>query len=126
MSSFAKNPHFERASRAAYELPHLVKQLPAHWHTQDALSDHERLVADAAKSHACNAGEMIVRGLESIGDLLFSLGSNKATELNQRSVAGLGELLTHLAVELQYLRETEDLMADLIATPTAKSKGGSK
>ena len=128
-ASLKSNPHFQYASRAAYELPHLLKNLPHTWHAQEALTDNEKQFADAAQSHASNATDLILRGLEALGDLMVDAATSENAVLTASTIAGLGELVTHLAVEVQYLRETEYRMTGLIDAPApapAKSKGGAK
>ena len=97
------NPHFNLIERAPYELAHLLENLPPQ-HAHDKLSSDERLMLDAAASHAANYGETLLDGIEAIGHLLFSAATNEGFPLSQGTAAHIGTLLSALAVQAQYLK----------------------
>lgn len=121
----SKNPHFKNIERAPYEIGHLLQALPpdfAHYKEQPA-DVHE--IADALERHTYNAQFAVLSGLEAIGTVLFSAGTNENSGLDPQAVANLGCLVRHLAVELQYLGELEDECIALKEKRGATAKRGS-
>lgn len=125
MTSF-KNSHFKNVDRAPYEIGHLLQSLPpdfAHYKEQPA---EVHGVAEAIERHAYNAKGTILSGLEAIGSVMFAAGTNENCGVDKQSIADIGLLLRHLAVELQYLIEIEEECVGLEAKrkELAVKKGG--
>jgi hypothetical protein len=121
--------HFKNIDRPAYELPWLLNHLPMERLTSSPLTSDERLIAEAAETHANNANSTLMNGIEAIGHLLFSAATNHDHPIDPIQVVGLAGLLTHLAVEAQYLQETalamrERLVVVDVPTLPATRKGG--
>jgi hypothetical protein len=115
------NPQFCHPDRAAYELPKLLKNLGDVDRTAQ-LTTHQRNTVDAIASHAWGAVETIASGLESIGALMGIVGHGEEVVAGKH-VAALGDLITHLAVELQHLHEVETDMAATLRSAPADDKG---
>lgn len=119
----AADTHFRNIDRAAYELPWLLKRLPTESLMSRALTPDERLIAEAAESHAFNASSALMHGIEAIGHLLFSTATNHDNPIDPSQLVGLAGLVTHLAVEAQYLQETELMMRERLAVVDAPMAG---
>ncbi len=104
---FKSNVYFKNISRAPYELGHLLRTLPVDFSADATVSNDVLPRARAALSHAQNASSTILNGLESIGELLFAVNSAESNEVATANLASLGCLIQHLAVEAQYLSQTE-------------------
>ncbi len=127
----ANNPHFARIDRAPYELGHLLSRLPANLSSATALTPDDRLIAGAARNHAMNANDALMRGLAALGHVMSVAGANDSGEIDSCQFMCLGDLLTHIAVESQFLqelewsiRETLEAHDERAAFGVAKSKGG--
>lgn len=101
------NLHFNYIDRAPYKLGHLLQQLPADFSSVSAVEPDVLLIAEAARNHARNANSTIMHGLEAIGKIMFVAGANTDNEMERSTISDLGCLLQHLAVEAQFLQETE-------------------
>jgi hypothetical protein len=66
-----------------------------------------RQIAKAAANHARNAHDTVIFGLEAIGKLIFIASANNDHKLDRGSMADLGALITHLAVEAQTMQQTD-------------------
>jgi hypothetical protein len=122
-----KNPHFERVNRAPYELGHLLQRLPENFSSFSPARLEVIQIADAAAQHADNANGTLMRGLEALGEILFVAGANKENDIDQESIASIGELIQHIAVEAQFLQETMVCMragAFDLSSRTGVEKGG--
>jgi hypothetical protein len=106
------NPQFCHPGRAAYELPKLLKNL-GDIDSSVSLTTDQHNTVDAIVSHAWGAVETIASGLESIGALMGVVGHGES-EVAGKHVAALGDLISHLAVELQHLHEVETDMASTL------------
>lgn len=126
------NPHFRRVDRAPYELGHLLKKMPADFTPYHPLTPDDRLIAEAARNHAMNANDALMRGLAALGHVMSVAGANSGGDIDSCQFMGLGELLTHIAVESQFLQETEWSLREILvahderAAAAAKSTGGKK
>lgn len=108
----ASNPHFQNIGRAPYELPYLVKSLGDVDRSAILDADQAHKV-EAITSHAFNATEIVAGGLASIGHLMSMVG-NTEDEVDGCHVANLGDLIKHLAAEIEYLHEVETDMRTLL------------
>jgi hypothetical protein len=108
----AKNPQIKNLDRPAYELPDLIKRL-GDVSCFDPLTQEQRDMADAIQTHARNAHEVLLDGMESVGHLMTLAGGGDV-ELDNHHVLNLGALLQHLAVEANYLRAAESDMRCVI------------
>lgn len=122
-----KNPAFNNVGRAPYELGYLVKNI-GEIAVDAVLTEAQRNQVGAAVTHAQNSTETLLDGLESIGKMLALIGP-----LDERVdgdvVTNIGELIAHLAVEVQYVRDVEDEMSGILTrdkAANAKKKGGAK
>ena len=102
------NPFFNRIERAPYELAFLLLELPRHASDLDLNNKEMVQKADAARSHAENAADGLRRGLEGLGSLMFVAGANENNELDKGTIADLGELVKHIAVELQLFQHIQE------------------
>ena len=126
------NPHLRFTGRPAYELPNLLNAFNAKTSRGDDMTEDLRDQADAIETHAINALDAIGDGIEAIGAAMFSAGTNEDWPMDGRTVAALGSLIKHLAVEQQYLRSVEGDMHTRIEMHDQKveaamaKKGGAK
>jgi hypothetical protein len=112
-----KNPQFNHAGRAAYELPKLLTNL-GNVDCTVQLTPDQRNTVSAIQDHAFNATEFITSGMESIGRLMAIVGHGE-DQVQGSDVANLGDLMMHLAVELQQLHQVE---VDMEATLRSDAK----
>lgn len=108
-SNIVDNPHLTHIERAPYELGHLLKRLPEHFSAfsgQTPTADVQ-LIAAAAARHAENANETVMCGLDAIGKMLFVTSQSKDWEIDPGHMASIGSLISHLAIEAQFLQETQ-------------------
>lgn len=122
-----KNPAFSNVGRAPCELGHLVKRI-GEIGVDAVLTDEQRDQVGAAAHHAQNSTETLLSGIESIGKMLALIGP-----LDERVdgdiVTNIGELICHMAVEIQYVRDVEDEMTGILKRDkeiSAAKKGGAK
>jgi hypothetical protein len=127
----SNNPHFSHCERAPYELGHLLKKMPANFSGSDSLTADDRLIAEAARSHAINASDTLMQGLEALGQFMFATDANGGYSAGKGQLASLGCLISHIAIEMQFLSEVEYSIRDTLevhdrraATSADKSKGG--
>ena len=123
----SSNPHFNHIDRAPYELGHLLKQLPANFSSASAVEPDVLLIAEAAISHASNANNTVMHGIEVLGQMMFLVGTNTDYDMERGTLSDLGYLLQHLAVEAQFLQETEGSLSETVSEhrkrPTPPKKG---
>lgn len=108
-SNTTEKSYFNHIDRAPYELGHLLQRLPEHFSSfsKQTPTAESRLIAAAAANHALNANETVMRGLETLGRLVFAAADNdELGEISSHDMRSLGGLITHLAVEAQFLQET--------------------
>lgn len=124
--NITENPHFRNVERAPYELGHLLKQLSPAFSERGEATPGDRLIAEAAMRHAENASHTVICGLEALGQVIFVAGANEENRIDGQTLASLGYLIKHLAVEAQFLHETEWTIHEELVTrdAAAKSKGG--
>jgi hypothetical protein len=122
-----KNPAFNNVGRAPYELGYLVKNI-GEISMDVVLTDDLRNKVSAAVTHAQSSTETLLSGLESLGKMLALIGP-----LDERVdgdvVTNIGELIAHMAVEVQYVRDVEDELTGILSrdkAASAKKKGGAK
>ena len=120
-----KNPHFNRVDRAPYELGYLLRQLPPEHDPFFKLTPETVLIAEAAAQHASNANDTLLHGLAALGQFIYVAGTTEETEVGQDALADLGCLVRHLAVEMQFLQETESTLRHALREHQAQpGKGG--
>jgi hypothetical protein len=115
------NSHFMNRLRSAYELSKLLRDLPI---TRDVPDADTRLQLEAADRHADNYGEILLDGLESLGHVMFSAANNEAWPVEQHDMAALGEMISQMSVQLQFISEFRDSVRNRIED--ANKKGGRK
>lgn len=104
------NPHFNRVERAPYEFGQLLRQLPDYFSAFTPMKPDVLLKASAAADHAQNANDTLMHGLEALGRIMFVATVNEHHVLDMETLADLGCLIQHIAVEAQFLQETERCM----------------
>lgn len=119
-----KNPAFNNVGRAPYELGCLVKYI-GEIGVDVVLTDTQRNQADAALTHAQNSTETLLSGLESIGKMLALIGPLDK-RVDGDIVTNIGELISHMAVEVQYVRDVEDEMSGILKRDKELVKKGGK
>jgi len=122
------NSYFSHPERAPYQLGHLLKLMPADFSMRNPPTPEDRLIVEAAREHAINANETLMNGLEALGHIISYAGDNE--NCNGDQFVSLGALITHIAVESQFLQETEWLIRETLeahdeitAAKAAKSTG---
>lgn len=120
----AQNPLFQNVGRAAYEMPGLLRLL-GHPDGLTPLTNEQHQIADAIESHADDAINSIASGLEAIGAVMGLVGHSEDV-LGGLHLAGMGDLIKHLAVELQHLHDVETNMQLLKRDSSAGQKGARK
>ena len=93
--------------RAAYQSPHLFRRLPEHFSSHAPLAEVNRPVAEATAQHASNASDTLIHGLAAIGHVLMQAGLNVEGGVSGSHLARLGDLITHMAVEVEFLHDLE-------------------
>lgn len=114
------NPYFRRPNRGAYEIGRLLRQMPAHFYPREAVTPDVLLQADATRRHAWNSIYTLTHGLEAIGNLLTTIGCASEERLDNGTLLDLGALITHMAVDLQFLDEVQGSMDEVLSN-TAQS-----
>jgi hypothetical protein len=104
----AGNSHFQNPERAPYELGHLLMALPTGFGVSAAAEEADLQKAAAARLHADNADRTILSGIEAIGQLMEMVGGQAEEKVSSHTLLSLGDLLRHMAVEAQFVRETSD------------------
>ncbi|WP_426195048.1 hypothetical protein [Massilia sp. DWR3-1-1] len=117
-------PAFKHVCRPAYELPSLMRTI-GDVDKSKPLDDAMRFAVDAASSHANNAKETLLMGIETIGNLMLQL-SQLSDAVDARDLLGIGGLIRHMSVEVQYLIDVEDEMDGILKHDRAAKKGGAK
>lgn len=117
-SSSTENPHFHQIERAPYELGHLLLKMPPDFSMFSKPSPESQLIAQAARQHAMNGSYTLLSGLEALGQCMFVAGANEENDVDKRSFRDLGCLISHLAVEIQFLHETELMIGEALAAHT--------
>ena len=107
----SKNPHFNNSERPAYELPYIIANLGSVTGSTKLSADQVQMI-EAAQSHAINASDTILTGIESIGQLLYIAGGSDDVETQH--FRNLGQLIKHLAVEAQHLQQVDADMGSLL------------
>ena len=128
-AAIENNPHFKFSERPAYEFGSLLRKIPANFNSSFEPSDDEVQIVDAAIRHAENASNVLLSGLEAIGNVIAGAARSDEYVIESANLADLGSLIQHLAVEAQFLQETQE---DLVRTrewqvqrlAAAKSLGG--
>lgn len=100
------NPHLKHIDRAPYELGQLLKSISADFSEFKEQTPETYLKIEAAVTHATNATTTLMSGLESLGSILFVATANNGFEVDKGDIANLGCLISHLAVEAQFMHET--------------------
>ena len=91
--------------RAAYRLPHLLRELPRNFSAHLPVSPADRATVAEVRHHAENANDTLMHGLAALGHVIMNAGLNVDGEIESRHLARLGDLITHLAVEAEAMQE---------------------
>lgn len=118
------NPLFKHVTRPEYELPQLMRSL-GEVDSSKPLDDTVRNSAEAVSMHAYNMKEILLMGIESFGSLLM-LVSQLPEPVQERDLLGLGGIIRHSAIQLQYAIDVEDEVDGILRRDkelTAAKKG---
>jgi hypothetical protein len=118
-----ENPYLKFTERSSYELGDLLRNLPARGRSR-SMTEDDRQMAKAAAQHAANGISTLLYGLEAIGGLMVDVGMEPEYEMESGRVLGLGSLIQHLAVEVQFLQETRSGLLEDLRTSQLEQKGG--
>lgn len=116
------NPAFKHVCRPAYELPSLMRTI-GDVDKSKPLDEAMRFAMDAASSHANNAKETLLMGIETIGTMMMQL-SQLSGSVDDHDLMGIGGMIRHMAVEVQYLIDVEDEMDGILRRDREASKKG--
>lgn len=105
--SAPSNPHLRRIERAPYELAYLLKSMRPDFSSYEKASRDDVQLAAAAAEHAENANSTILFGMQALGRLLYVAASNEEIDIDRNSLANIGNLISHLAMEAQFTGELE-------------------
>ena len=117
----AKNPHFKQLDRSAFELGMLLRGLPS---KLDLTDTDTRLQLEAADRHADNYYTTMLDGLESMGRLMWSACENEQWPVERSDMARIGNMISQIAVQVQFLDEFRESVRDRI--DEAEKKGARK
>jgi hypothetical protein len=108
------NPYFHHIDRAPYEFGCLLQNLPERTYPPTRLTKETFQKTEAAVRHAQNGISTLLWGLDAIGALMIDLGANPDYEMDSGKVAGLGSLIQHVSVEVQFLQDTSANMQEAL------------
>lgn len=97
------NPHFYNPERASYEFGYLLREIPKS--LRDTLTAEQQLKVEAAELHALNATGTLLRGLQSIGHVMWAASQHEDSEISPHHFGNVGLLVSELALQLQLLDE---------------------
>ena len=108
-SNTSENSYFNHIDRAPYELGHLLQRLPEHFssRSEPTPTADMQLIATAAAQHAENANDTLLRGLDALGRLIYTAADNDQGGISSQDMRSIGVLISHLAVEAEFLQETQ-------------------
>ena len=115
--------HFQRPERAPYELSYLLRALPRNL-VGSELTAEQRDQVQAAGQHASIVTSTMLHGLESMGRVMWSAGVNLKSPPDLDDFANVGQLVTGLAVQLQFLVEFQSEAEE--CARQAPRKGGAR
>lgn len=109
-SNTRANPYLKNIESAPYELGHLLQQLPENFssRSEPTPTADMQLIATAAARHAENANVAVMSGLDAIGKMLFIAAQSEDWQIGPGHMASIGCLISHLSIEAQFLKETQD------------------
>jgi hypothetical protein len=105
------NPAFKNRGRASYEFGFLLRSLPRHLHGTDLSRDQLNEV-EAADRHAGNCGDTLLDGLQSLGRILWSAGTNEDFPPEPSDFARIGLLVTEVATQIEFMAAFQDEVAE--------------
>lgn len=123
-SETAKLGHVDRA---AYQLMHLLRELPPGFSSHKPVSKSDLAKLKEIRRHALNANDTLLHGLGAIGHILMTAGLNVEGAVDASHLSRLGDLITHMAVEMEGLQELDWTIRDAEAatlSESGKSGGG--
>jgi hypothetical protein len=119
----APNPELKNINRPAYEIPCLLQRLGV-TSLSMALTSEQRQMSEAVRAHALNQQQTIASGMDSIGQLIYLAGSGNEP-VDTHHMRNLGLLISHLAIELEFLLDIDgDMETHLNHVP--ENNGGRK
>ncbi len=104
-------PVFQNRERASFEFGRLVRSLPAHLHGA-SLNVEQLEEIKAADQHAANAKGILLDGLQSLGRVLWSAGTNEEWPAEVSDCARVGALVTEIALQIEFLSEFREEVAE--------------
>jgi len=97
------NPYFNNPERASYEFGYLLRNIPQS--LRDRLPGDQLLQVEAAELHALNATGTLLRGLQSVGHVMWAASQNEENQIDARHFGNVGLLVSEVALQLQLLDE---------------------
>lgn len=83
-------------------------QMPADFTGHSPLTPEKRKVIEAIREEVISDNETLMHGTEALGNIMFLAGvNNKGSELSKNSLASMGSLISHIAVQMQFLHALE-------------------
>jgi len=114
--STVKNPHFRNVDRAPYELSSLLTDIRKAKSVEDI-----KLMGEAAEQHASNCRDTLLRGLDAIGHIMIRAYGNEEDEIAPGYAMSIGELISHIACELQFHDQVGNVIDSAVCLATNKS-----
>lgn len=106
------NSMFQNRERASFEFGRLLRALPENLY--DASLDSKQMeTIEAADLHATNSRVVLLDGLQSLGRVLWSAGVNETFPPDVGDCARVGVLITEIALQIEFLNEFRDEVAEL-------------
>lgn len=121
-SALNLNAYRSENGRDVYNLFHLLRDIPNQLGTSVPVTPDLANMAEAARQMAENGSSTILHGLESLGTLLFMAVNNRDYELRKMDISNLGGLINHLAVEAQFMSETQSGFAFILHERDAEAR----
>ena len=83
-------------------------QMPTDFTGCNPLTPENRKTIEAIREEAISDNETLMHGTEVLGNIMFCAGVNsKNSELSKNSLASMGSLISHIAMQMQFLHELE-------------------
>lgn len=125
--NIADNLTFGCVDRAPYQLMHLLRELPSGFSSFTPVSKTDLTKLKEIRNHAQNANDTLIHGLGAIGHILMTAGLNAEGAVEPSHLARLGNLITHMAVEIEGLQELDWTIRDIETAMLSQSgKDGEK
>ena len=115
-------PIFQHPERASYELGCLLRRLPRHLHGAD-LDAVQLEQIEAADKHAENSTGTLLKGLQSLGRVLWAAAVNEDFPADLSDCAHVGTLVSEIALQIEFLNEFRGEVAEHNLRNAQKGQG---